>query len=172
MRTNVKVLIIGATVLLLGIILGVVLLWRPNIAQSSGQRIHIPDTNLSIQIPSGYQVLGDKLLFIKEEGDSPPTFSLGSMNYSNAYRDQSIEDILPRVFINDYTFPERQNINGIDIFLARYNGETSLDNKPIIIALLLYKDQSVVIHATGTPENADELFDTLKNILSSLEVEK
>jgi hypothetical protein len=146
------------------------ILWR---------RVRIPETNLSIQIPAGYEYLGGSSLFIVDDLDSIettpayPVFRVWATKFTNSYREyQAPQDVLMMVFHDDFEHPQRQIINGVEVYLARLIGEPPEVETQVVRALLIHKNQYISFDAVGLPSETETIYAMVEVMLDSLLVEE
>ncbi len=87
------------------------------------------------------------------------------------YDNPSPEVIIPNFFKGVYDNPKKQTINGIDVYLSRYNGD-SPEYRQMVKGLIVLDDQYIEFDGHGAPSETDTIYQILEKMLSSLRVEK
>lgn len=141
------------------------------------QRVRIPESPLSIQIPVGYEYIDGNPLLIMDELDSIdgeptyPVFWIFPTRHTDAYREyQSPEDVIAKIFQGTYSEPIKQTINGVDVYVVYYTGTPSQDEVDLVKALFFYENQYITFDAVGYPSEAETISQLADAMLNSLSV--
>ena len=102
-----------------------------------------------------------------------PAFWIFPTSHTDDYRTyQAPEDVLAKVFQDDFEEPQKQTIQGVDIYLARYIGAPTEKEIQVVKALLFHNNQYIIFDAVGLTSETDRLYTMAEAMLNSLRIEE
>lgn len=142
------------------------------------ERYRIPETNVTVQIPAGFEAHADTSLFIMVDIYQSFATPVGLQKLfefkvyeADPYRGpQSPESIIENYFRQ--LQPEKQSFQDFDVYLAERNSEQSSETLFLKGFIVYQTDQYISFDAHGAKIESEAIYALVEAMFSSLHIEE